>query len=45
MDEPFRALDPLIRRQLQDEFRQLTKSLGKSAVFITHDLEEAVRHR
>ncbi|KUM24245.1 glycine/betaine ABC transporter [Mesorhizobium loti] len=43
MDEPFSALDPLIRRQLQDEFRQLTKSLGKSAIFITHDLEEAIR--
>ena len=43
MDEPFSALDPLIRRQLQDEFRELTKSLGKSAVFITHDLEEAIR--
>ncbi|APG95510.1 quaternary amine ABC transporter ATP-binding protein [Sinorhizobium americanum] len=43
MDEPFSALDPLIRRQLQDEFRQLTKSLGKSSVFITHDLDEAIR--
>ena len=43
MDEPFSALDPLIRRQLQDEFRQLTKSLGKSSIFITHDLEEAIR--
>ncbi len=43
MDEPFSALDPLIRRQLQDEFRDLTKSLGKSAVFITHDLDEAIR--
>ena len=43
MDEPFSALDPLIRKQLQDEFRQLTKELGKSAVFITHDLEEAIR--
>lgn len=43
MDEPFSALDPLIRRQLQDEFRQLTKDLGKSAVFITHDLDEAIR--
>jgi glycine betaine/proline transport system ATP-binding protein len=43
MDEPFSALDPLIRRQLQDEFRQLTKSLGKSVVFITHDLEESIR--
>lgn len=43
MDEPFSALDPLIRRQLQDEFRQLVKELGKSAVFITHDLDEAIR--
>ena len=43
MDEPFSALDPLIRRQLQEEFRQLIKDLGKSAVFITHDLEEAIR--
>lgn len=43
MDEPFSALDPVIRRQLQDEFRQLTKDLGKSAVFITHDLDEAIR--
>ncbi|KEQ02599.1 quaternary amine ABC transporter ATP-binding protein [Pseudorhizobium pelagicum] len=43
MDEPFSALDPLIRRQLQDEFRGLTKELGKSAVFITHDLDEAIR--
>lgn len=43
MDEPFSALDPLIRRQLQDEFRSLTKALGKSAVFITHDLDEAIR--
>ncbi|WP_188912943.1 quaternary amine ABC transporter ATP-binding protein [Aureimonas endophytica] len=43
MDEPFSALDPLIRRQLQDEFRQLSKNLGKSAIFITHDLDEAIR--
>ena len=43
MDEPFSALDPLIRRQLQDEFRQLSKTLGKSAIFITHDLDEAIR--
>lgn len=33
----------MIRRQLQDEFRQLTKELGKSAIFITHDLDEAIR--
>ncbi len=43
MDEPFSALDPLIRRQLQDEFRKLALDLGKSAVFITHDLDEAIR--
>lgn len=43
MDEPFSALDPLLRRQLQDEFRELIKQLGKSAIFITHDLDEAIR--
>lgn len=43
MDEPFSALDPLVRRQLQDQFRQLSKELGKSAIFITHDLDEAIR--
>lgn len=43
MDEPFSALDPLIRRQLQDQFRDLSLRLGKTVVFITHDLEEAIR--
>jgi len=43
MDEPFSALDPLIRRQLQDEFIKLSKKLKKTTVFITHDLDEAVR--
>ncbi len=43
MDEPFSALDPLIRRQLQDEFINLSKILKKTTVFITHDLDEAVR--
>ena len=43
MDEPFSALDPLIRRQLQDEFLNLSKILKKTTVFITHDLDEAVR--
>ncbi|HHY50658.1 MAG TPA: betaine/proline/choline family ABC transporter ATP-binding protein [Alphaproteobacteria bacterium] len=43
MDEPFSALDPLIRRQLQDEFLSLSEAMGKTVVFITHDLEEAVR--
>ena len=43
MDEPFSALDPLIRRQLQDEFLRLSQILKKTTVFITHDLDEAVR--
>jgi len=43
MDEPFSALDPLIRRQLQDQFVHLSRELGKTAVFITHDLDEAIR--
>ena len=43
MDEPFSALDPLIRRQLQDEFMQLASVLKRTTVFITHDLDEAVR--
>ncbi len=43
MDEPFSALDPLIRRQLQDEFIKLSATLHKTTVFITHDLDEAVR--
>jgi len=43
MDEPFSALDPLIRKRLQIEFRQLSLKLGKTSIFITHDLEEAIR--
>ncbi|WJF90861.1 ATP-binding cassette domain-containing protein [Paraburkholderia bonniea] len=43
MDEPFSALDPLIRRQLQNEFRSLSRDMGKTTVFITHDLDEAIR--
>ncbi|MEP1518904.1 betaine/proline/choline family ABC transporter ATP-binding protein [Ascidiaceihabitans sp.] len=43
MDEPFSALDPLIRRQLQDQFMALSAELGKTTVFITHDLDEAIR--
>ncbi len=43
MDEPFSALDPLIRRQLQAEFIKLSKQMKKTTVFITHDLDEAVR--
>ncbi len=43
MDEPFSALDPLIRRQLQDEFIKLSKVTRKTTIFITHDLDEAIR--
>ena len=43
MDEPFSALDPLIRRQLQDQFIALSAKLGKTTLFITHDLDEAIR--
>jgi len=43
MDEPFSALDPLIRRQLQEQFMALSAELGKTTVFITHDLDEAIR--
>ena len=41
LDEPFGALDPITRRELQDEFRALTRRLGKTAIFVTHDLGEA----
>ena len=43
MDEPFGALDPLIRRQLQDQFFTLTQTLNRTIVFITHDVDEALR--
>ena len=43
LDEPFSALDPLIRRQMQDEFLRLQQMLHKSIVFITHDFLEALR--
>jgi len=43
MDEPFSALDPLIRRQLQDQFLELARSMNKTTLFITHDLDEAIR--
>jgi osmoprotectant transport system ATP-binding protein len=42
MDEPFGALDPIIRRQLQSEFRQWVHTLGTTVVFVTHDVDEAV---
>lgn len=43
LDEPFSALDPLIRRQMQNEFLRIQQSLRKSIVFITHDFLEALR--
>ena len=43
LDEPFSALDPLIRRQMQDEFLGIQQRLKKSIVFITHDFLEALR--
>jgi glycine betaine/proline transport system ATP-binding protein len=43
LDEPFSALDPLIRREMQDEFLRLQRLLTKTIVFITHDFDEAIR--
>ena len=43
MDEPFSGLDPLIRREMQDELVSLQSELGKTIVFITHDLNEALK--
>ncbi|MFZ5825286.1 MAG: quaternary amine ABC transporter ATP-binding protein [Bacillota bacterium] len=43
MDEPFSALDPLIRREMQEELLALQSRLNKTIVFITHDLDEALR--
>ncbi len=41
MDEPFGALDPITRLELQQEFRKLQQELGKTVVFVTHDIQEA----
>jgi len=43
MDEPFSALDPLIRSKLQDELLELQKRLRKTILFVSHDLEEALK--
>ncbi|KUL28991.1 ABC transporter ATP-binding protein [Streptomyces regalis] len=43
MDEPFGAVDPVVRTQLQDELLRLQKELSKTIVFVTHDVDEAVR--
>ena len=43
LDEPFSALDPLIRKEMQDEFLRLQASLHKTIMFVTHDFDEALR--
>ena len=43
MDEPFGAVDPIIRRELQDELLRIQAELGKTIVFVTHDVDEAFR--
>jgi len=42
MDEPFGAVDPISRVRLQKEFREIQKKLGKTVIFVTHDVEEAL---
>ncbi|MFD1426051.1 betaine/proline/choline family ABC transporter ATP-binding protein [Kroppenstedtia sanguinis] len=43
MDEPFGALDPITRDSLQEEFKNLQQSLGKTIIFVTHDMDEALK--
>ncbi|CAH0437860.1 Putative membrane protein [Clostridium neonatale] len=43
MDEPFSALDPITRNQLQDELLELQNTLKKTIVFVTHDMDEAIK--
>lgn len=43
MDEPFSALDPISREQLQDELKQIQQSIQKTIVFVTHDMDEALK--
>jgi osmoprotectant transport system ATP-binding protein len=43
MDEPFGAVDPIVRARLQDEFAALRSRLGKTVVFVTHDVDEAIK--
>ena len=43
MDEPFGAIDPIIRDRLQDEFLELQAQIRKTVVFVTHDIQEAVK--
>ena len=43
MDEPFSAVDPIVRKSLQDEFLQIQAEVGKTILFVTHDIDEAIR--
>ena len=43
MDEPFGAIDPITRARLQDEFLNILRSLEKTIVFVTHDIDEALK--
>jgi osmoprotectant transport system ATP-binding protein len=43
VDEPFSAVDPVVREQLQDEFLRLQAELGKTILFVTHDIDEAIK--
>jgi osmoprotectant transport system ATP-binding protein len=43
MDEPFGALDPITREQIQDEFLRLQERIGKTVIFVTHDIDEAIK--
>jgi len=43
MDEPFGAIDPITRTRLQEEFRRLQTELGKTVIFVTHDIDEALK--
>src|SRR6266508_3714937 len=43
MDEPFSAVDPIVRHSLQEEFLRLQREIGKTIVFVTHDIDEAIK--
>jgi osmoprotectant transport system ATP-binding protein len=43
MDEPFGAIDPIVRARLQDEFLRLQQEIRKTVVFVTHDVDEAIK--
>ena len=43
MDEPFSAVDPIVRHQLQEELLRLQRDIGKTIVFVTHDIDEAIK--